>query len=53
MLQELGVSGPNIDEIVGNLMLNDIHGKLTGAGGNGGFVIGFYVPGNLDQGEIT
>ena len=25
------------------MMLNEIHGKLTGAGGDGGCVLGFYV----------
>ena len=43
-LQELGVSGTDIDNIVGTMMEHSIHGKLTGAGGEGGCVIGFYMP---------
>ena len=39
-LQELGVSSPEIDDIVGSCMEMEIHAKLTGAGG-GGCVICF------------
>ena len=39
-LQELGVSSPEIDQVVETMMVNEVHGKLTGAGG-GGCVIGF------------
>ena len=39
-LQDLGVSAPAIDDIVSAMMLREVHGKLTGAGG-GGCVIGF------------
>lgn len=34
-LQELGVSSPEIDDIVAICMENEIHAKLTGAGGGG------------------
>ena len=39
-LQELGVSSPEIDDVISTMMLHEVHGKLTGAGG-GGCVIGF------------
>jgi len=39
-LQDIGVSSPEIDEVVEIMMLREVHGKLTGAGG-GGCVIGF------------
>ena len=26
------------------MLEHEVHGKLTGAGGDGGFVIGFYIP---------
>ena len=39
-LQELGVSCPEIDDVVATMMEFEVHGKLTGAGG-GGCVIGF------------
>jgi len=38
------VSGPDIDKIVGELFQHGIHAKLTGAGGDGGCVVGFYIP---------
>jgi len=34
-LQELGVSSPEIDDIVAICMENEVHAKLTGAGGGG------------------
>lgn len=34
------MSSPEIDAVVETMMLNEVHGKLTGAGG-GGCVIGF------------
>ena len=34
-LQELGVSSPEIDDIVATCMENEVHAKLTGAGGGG------------------
>ena len=43
-LQEFGVSGNKIDEVIEIMMMNNVHGKLTGGGGEGGCVIGFYVP---------
>ena len=43
-LQELSVSGNDIDKVVSYFMENEMHGKLTGAGGEGGCVLGFYVP---------
>ena len=39
-LQDVGVSSPEIDSVVETMMLHEVHGKLTGAGG-GGCVIGF------------
>ena len=42
--QELGVSGSDINIIVDKMMARNIHGKLTGAGGDGGCVLGFYMP---------
>ena len=39
-LQELGVSSNEIDDVVSTMMISEVHGKLTGAGG-GGCVIGF------------
>ena len=38
------MSGNDIDNIVTQMLENEIHGKLTGAGGDGGCVIGFYIP---------
>ena len=36
------------------MMLHGVHGKLTGAGGEGGCVIGFYVPSSdLDLSPLT
>lgn len=43
-LQELGVSGPKIDKAVELCMVRGIHAKITGSGGNGGCLIGFYIP---------
>jgi galactokinase len=43
-LQEFGVSGEKIDEVIEIMMMNNVHGKLTGGGGDGGCVIGFFVP---------
>lgn len=43
-LQELGVSGPKIDAVVAICMERELHAKLTGGGGKGGCLIGFYVP---------
>ena len=40
---ELGVSGTDINKIVQTMMEHEVHGKLTGAGGDGGCVLGFYV----------
>ena len=39
-MQDIGVSAPAIDDVVETMMLHEVHGKLTGAGG-GGCVIGF------------
>ena len=39
-LQDIGVSSAEIDDVVQTMMLREVHGKLTGAGG-GGCVIGF------------
>ena len=40
----MGVSGDKIEKVIEIMMLNNVHGKLTGGGGEGGCVIGFYVP---------
>lgn len=51
-LQDIGVSSPEIDEVVEIMMLREVHGKLTGAGG-GGCVIGFPKdPKSLDHDEL-
>jgi len=42
--QDLCVSGPDINAIVQTMMAHNVHGKLTGAGGDGGCVLGFYIP---------
>ena len=52
-MQELGVSGKAVDDVVGTLMQHDIHAKLTGAGGDGGCVIGFYIPGSVSEETLT
>ena len=52
LLQEIGVSSPSIDQIVSTLMQHNIHGKLTGAGGEGGCVLGFYMPGSVGEEEL-
>jgi mevalonate kinase len=49
-LQELGVSSPEIDEIVSLCMEEEAHAKITGAGG-GGCVLVF--PKNPLQSEET
>ena len=52
-LQEIGVSSPEIDEVVATMMEHEVHGKLTGAGG-GGCVIGFPKdPKALDLAALT
>lgn len=38
------VSGTDINRIVEKMIEHSVHGKLTGAGGEGGCVIGFYIP---------
>ena len=40
---ELDVSGEDINKIVETMMQHEVHGKLTGAGGDGGCVLGFYI----------
>ena len=34
-MQELGVSSPEINDVVSNCMELEVHAKLTGAGGGG------------------
>jgi len=43
-LQQLGVSSSIIDDVIALMMLNGIHGKLSGAGGDGGVILGFFIP---------
>ena len=38
------MSGTDINVIVDKMLEHGVHGKLTGAGGEGGCVIGFYIP---------
>lgn len=38
------MSSDIVDSVVAEMMLNGIHGKLSGAGGDGGVVLGFYIP---------
>jgi mevalonate kinase len=50
-LQELGVSSPEIDDIVASCMENEIHAKLTGAGG-GGCVVCFPKDPSVDKTDL-
>lgn len=50
-LQELGVSSPEIDDIVATCMENEIHAKITGAGG-GGCVVCFPKDPEFDSGTL-
>ena len=42
--QDLEVSGKDINIICDRMLEYGVHGKLTGAGGDGGCVLGFYIP---------
>ena len=41
--RDLEVSGKDINLIVDKMLEFNMHGKLTGAGGDGGCVLGFYI----------